>query len=109
MNYPQVYYTGSSSSNTVAIIVLVVLIAAVIIWGIAGAVIASKRGRNPVGWFFMGAGFLFFGLFLLLLLPPLGGEYKRCPNCAQIIGIGARVCPHCQYSFQTRKTNQNNM
>lgn len=42
-----------------------------LVFGIVCAVLASGRGRSPVGWFFLGLFFSCFALILVLLLPDL--------------------------------------
>lgn len=101
------YYHEESSTNTLAIIILVVVIVEMIVWGIAAAVIAYKRGRDPIGWFFLGFGGIWFAIITLMLLPPIGGDYKRCPACAEMISVWASKCPHCSYLYKvTRPTTQ---
>lgn len=91
------YYDQGLSGWRVLFIVL--LIIELIVWGIAGGYIAFKRGRNPFLWFLLTFGGLWFSLIVLMLLPPIGGKYKKCQACAEMVGIEAYVCPHCQYSF----------
>lgn len=42
-----------------------------VVFGLICALVANGRGRNPVGWFFIGAFLACFGLILLLVLPDL--------------------------------------
>lgn len=68
-------------------------------------VLASSRGRSGFGWFLLGGLFSFFALILLALLPskkaPVGVEvptpdtHVKCPDCAELIRMEARVCKHC--------------
>ena len=80
----------------------------VIIWilfGIVTAVVASNKGRNGWGWFFIGVLLGPFGLILALVISPVrqtnetkslhSGETKRCPNCAEPIRPEAIRCGFC--------------
>lgn len=42
-----------------------------ILLGFLTAYMASKKNRNPIGWFFTGMFFGVFGIIILLTLPPL--------------------------------------
>ena len=48
-----------------------------LVFGTLCAVIASGRGRNPVGWFFIGAILACIGFILVLCLPDLNEERRR--------------------------------
>lgn len=68
-----------------------------ICFGIACAKIAASKGRDAVGWFFLGALLGPFGLIFALLAGKEGaakGE-RKCPFCAEFIKAEARVCKHC--------------
>ena len=70
-----------------------------IIIGIVGAVasysIAKSKDRNAFGWFLVGL-IPVIGLVIVVLLTANG---KKCPQCAEIIRLGARVCRYCSYRF----------
>lgn len=64
--------------------------------GVVAAFLASRKGRNPVAWFFI--SFLVPPAILVLLFLPggrasLGG--KRCPHCAGAMRHEDATCPHC--------------
>lgn len=72
------------------------------------AIIASSRGRSPVGWFFIGFLLSFFGIILVAVLPSkkpaeviAGAEtatnetHTRCPDCRELVRLDARKCKHC--------------
>lgn len=65
--------------------------------GIASAMIASSKGRNAAGWFFLGLILGPFGLVFALIVGKEGpsNEERRCPYCAEFIKKGAIVCKHC--------------
>ena len=48
-----------------------------VIFGAICATLASKRGRNPTGWFFIGFLAPCMGLILVLVLPDLGQQQER--------------------------------
>ncbi|MEW6109058.1 MAG: double zinc ribbon domain-containing protein [Nitrospirota bacterium] len=67
-----------------------------ILAGIAGGIIANKKGRNYAIWSIL--CFIFPALILIvLILPPLltKGRTKRCANCAGIISEDETVCRYC--------------
>ena len=64
--------------------------------GILGAVIASKKGRNPFVW---GMVCFIFPLLIVLLgvLPPLlkAGKTRQCPYCNKMLKESATECRYC--------------
>jgi hypothetical protein len=72
---------------------------------IVGAVVAGKKGRSAVGFFFYGLIFPLIALIHALLLKPsaettllhqVGSGRFPCIFCTEFVHKMARVCPHCQ-------------
>jgi RNA polymerase subunit RPABC4/transcription elongation factor Spt4 len=72
------------------------LLALSIIAGVAGAILAERKGRNWLVWAVLSALFP-LSVLLLIMLPPVvsRGLTKRCPHCEGIIRHRAAVCSHC--------------
>ena len=65
--------------------------------GLAGALIADKKGRDKLIWFLL--CFFFPPLLLLLVFLPLklaGGKTKKCPFCSRVVSAGATTCKYCK-------------
>ena len=68
----------------------------IIITGIAGGIIAIRKGRSPILWFILCA--LFPLLIIVIALFPARaskGYTKKCLYCAEIIKKDAEFCKHC--------------
>jgi len=87
------------------------LIVAIIV-GITGAIVASNKGRNGVGWFVL------CFLIPIAILPLLALESAKtsnekhrrdgrypCPRCAEWIMRAAVICPHCDTELPKRQTH----
>ena len=78
---------------------------ALVLWLISGvvcAVVAVKKGRNGVGWFFVGLVLGVFGVAWILLISSkaaeaalASGRMKVCGGCAEQIRAEAKVCRFC--------------
>jgi hypothetical protein len=68
----------------------------VIIAGIVGSIIAIRKGRSPILWFFLCA-IVPLLIAVIIVLPPLVSKRytKTCPYCAEIIKEDAKFCKHC--------------
>jgi hypothetical protein len=68
-----------------------------VIAGLAGALIADRKGRDKLAW----GLFCFFLpplVLLLFFLPPkvAGGKTRRCPYCAHIVSLNNTACKFCK-------------
>ena len=59
------------------------------------AVVAAKRGRSGVGWFFIGT--LISPLIATIVVVAIENlSKKRCEACGEQIPVAAHVCPFCK-------------
>jgi DNA-directed RNA polymerase subunit RPC12/RpoP len=70
-----------------------------LIWiglAIATGIVANSKGRDGIGWFFIGL-IPIVGLVIALVASKDGPNRleKQCPFCAEFIKIEAKVCKHC--------------
>lgn len=85
-----------------------ILLIAVVI-GLLPAAIASGKGRNFFAWWFYGAAFWIIAFPWSLMLKPdqkalegrslSTGAEKKCPECAELVKVDAKVCRFCQHRF----------
>ena len=81
---------------------------AVFIWfmcGIGSAIVAVNKGRSGFGWFLLGFLFSPIGFILSLVVGKnvavleanaiLSGELRKCPYCAELVKVEAKICKHC--------------
>ena len=83
---------------------MVVIIVVVLVIAIFTSAIASSKGRDSTGWFFLGLLFPVIALIAVAAMPnikgiPRGREAKTCPQCSNTIFRTALICSHCRYEF----------
>jgi len=68
-----------------------------IVLSIIPAVIASKKGRSGIGWFFLALFIspLLAGIIAAAIGPVEGGNIRKCPFCSEMVKSDASVCRHC--------------
>ena len=68
-----------------------------VIAGLAGALIADKKGRDKLTWGLV-CFFLPPAVLLLFFLPPVAarGRTRRCPSCAKIVSLKDTTCKFCK-------------
>jgi branched-chain amino acid transport system permease protein len=59
------------------------------------AVIAKRKGRNPVLWFLAGLAFFLPALIASLVIADESRPRRPCPHCLEPIPYGAGVCSFC--------------
>ncbi len=99
-----------------------------ILFGIGAALAAASKGRNAVGWFFLGLLLGPFAILFALLTKRLQGtetmktnprvttspglpsslsdEQKACPSCAESIKLEAKKCRFCGEKLDEAKVEQ---
>ena len=68
-----------------------------IVISIIPAIIANKKGRSGIGWFFLSILIspLLAGTIAVALGPVEGGNLRKCPFCSEMAILDASVCRHC--------------
>ncbi|MBI1919841.1 MAG: hypothetical protein HYS23_02045 [Geobacter sp.] len=69
-------------------------------FGVAGGVLAYKRGRSIVLWCLLS---MIFPIFLLVIwfqkpIKEVPGGFRQCAGCKEWIGWDAAVCKYCNAS-----------
>lgn len=71
---------------------------------ILAAILAKRKNRSAIGWFFL-CLFIFPCIIILLILDPISEKenewnYKVCPYCQENVKIGAIICKHCHKELE---------
>jgi hypothetical protein len=68
-----------------------------VIAGLAGALIAEKKGRDKLTWGLV-CFFLPPAVLLLFFLPPVParGRTRRCPYCEKVVSLKDTTCKFCK-------------
>lgn len=74
----------------------------IILGGLIGYAASQRRHYSPVAGFLGGA---LLGPFSFLMYAvsgiSRGDKRRKCPHCAELIKVEAKVCPHCQRDLPT--------
>jgi hypothetical protein len=90
----------------------VILLIYAIGFAAASAYIAGTKGRSRGQWLLLGLLFGIFALVAIAFAAPetaqkqllLVAASKRCPNCGEDVGRGARICRYCHHRFPAGET-----
>ena len=78
-------------------------------FAVAPAVLAARRGRTGVGWYFVSLLISpLLAFVLLLVLPNLEEDERRammrkCPACAELVRPEAKICRFCRHEFSAEE------
>jgi hypothetical protein len=79
-----------------------------ILLGLIPAIIAKKKGKSFLLWWFFGFALFIVALPLILIKKPdtesieknlLKEGMKKCPYCAELVKSEASICKHCGKNF----------
>jgi hypothetical protein len=91
------------------------IILAIVIDAVASACLsyslAKKKGQDATAWSVCGFLFGILGLIAAAGLPTApvvegAEERKRCPDCAEMVGAEALVCPYCRHQFPAEEDEE---
>jgi len=83
--------------------IFIVLLPA-LVSGAASAIIASQKGRDGLGWFFVGVFFVPIAIPFALVASPIRSNIeslKTCNYCKELVNHKAVKCPHCQSELKS--------
>lgn len=78
-----------------------ILVVIVILGCIVGA-IAQSKGRSFFPWFIYGAALFIIAIIHVLVIGSgshVPGGHRRCPRCAEVVRMEAKVCRFCGARF----------
>lgn len=91
----------------------IIILLQALIFGYFASFLAREKGRDATNWFFLGFLFSFLAIFILIAVPKKQHHrsnntlsesasfelLKKCPDCAEMVKIDARICRFCRYEF----------
>lgn len=84
-------------------------------FGVLSSIAVKSKNRDQVNWFFIGLFFGIFGFVAALIIDErdekggieendvldfdINSLTKKCPDCAEIIKLEAKICRFCHHKF----------
>ncbi len=110
-------YNTSSATPPSTVWYVVILLASMVVCGALSSYVAKVKGHGAGAWFACGFFFDIFGLIAAAGLPTVktpdaalvdgGTGVNECPDCAEVVKLKARVCPHCGHRFTIEENRTN--